>query len=137
MVAGAEDDAEDDADEEEVAEADELAAGAEVLVAGLEAGLDAGLDVELDVAAPELVALGEADVVGASTSGCDAAMTARIVSFEDCASESRIAFEGLPGIETTMLRSPRVLTSASATPVPSTRCRMMLTAWLTWPELTC
>src|SRR5665648_1186797 len=60
--------------------------------------------------------------------------TARIRSCDDFCSEAMVALSGLPGSETTMLL-PWVVTSASATPDPSTRARMMSTAFWTWPGL--
>jgi hypothetical protein len=59
---------------------------------------------------------------------------ARIRSCEDFCSESMVALSGLPGSEITML-VPWVVTSASATPDPSTLARMMSTAFWTWPSL--
>ena len=42
---------------------------------------------------------------------------------------SRVSDEGTPGIDTTMLRPDCVVISASETPAPSTRWRMISTAW--------
>ena len=42
---------------------------------------------------------------------------------------SRVSLEGTPGIDTTMLRPDWVVISASETPAPSTRWRMISTAW--------
>ncbi len=67
----------------------------------------------------------------------EAQMTARKRICEDCFSSSSVSWSGLPGRETTMLLCPRVVTSASLTPVLSTRSRMMFTAcWTCW-ELIC
>ena len=52
-----------------------------------------------------------------------------------CSASRPCSGRGLPGSETTMLRPPWVVTSASATPVPSTRWRMMSTALSIWPWL--
>ena len=43
---------------------------------------------------------------------------------------ARVSFDGVPGRLTTTLRPDCVLISASATPEPSTRWRMIATAWL-------
>ena len=43
---------------------------------------------------------------------------------------ARVSLDGVPGRLTTTLRPDCVLISASATPEPSTRWRMIATAWL-------
>ena len=58
-----------------------------------------------------------------------AARTGRKRICDDFRMASSVCFVGWPGMLTTMLRPPRVVTSAPATPLASTRCTMMSRAW--------
>ena len=55
--------------------------------------------------------------------------TGRKVSSADCRTRSRVSSSGCPGRPTRMLLAPCLVTSASVTPVPLTRWRMISTAW--------
>src|SRR4051812_25852622 len=97
--------------------------------------------VDFEVAAPEGVAvplgvpvevpLGAAWLALASSAWT---YTARKRSCDGFFSASSCSGVGCPGIETTMLRPPCVVISASETPLASMRWRMMSTARLTWPS---
>src|SRR3954469_13178435 len=116
--------------------------GLAVAFAGLVAFAD-GVAVALPegevVALPEGVAdappVGVALGVGAGAAFGASTRTGRKRSCEDLLRESTVLCGGLPGSEMTMLRPPWVATSASATPLPSTRWRMMSTALSIWPWL--
>src|SRR4051812_9323955 len=126
----------------EPAEVDAGLEGLAVAFAGLVAFAD-GVAVALPegevVALPEGVA--DAPPVGVALGGGAGAAfgastrTGRKRSCEDLLRESTVLCGGLPGSEMTMLRPPWVATSASATPLPSTRWRMMSTALSIWPWL--
>lgn len=103
--------------------------------AAAEALLDAA---GLGLAEPEGVPVG----VGVGTVGCCATSTGRNSRAADLRIDCRVASSMfLPGRVTTMLSVPCVVISASVTPDPFTRCRMILTAssmvvaviWPDWP----
>ncbi|MDI2021143.1 hypothetical protein PJL18_01661 [Paenarthrobacter nicotinovorans] len=70
-----------------------------------------------------------------TAAGSPAAITGRKFMSADAWMRSRVSFEGVPGRLTTTLRPDCVLISASATPEPSTRWRMIATAWFSCSSL--
>src|SRR5450631_636313 len=93
-------------------------------------GLLVAVPVGLSGLGPVAVGTG-VGVVGAST------RVARIRSCDDFCNELMVAASGVPGNETTMSLPPWVETSASVTPDPFTRARMMSTAFRIWPWFIC
>jgi len=120
-----------------VGAAEGLVVGAGVVAATSAGGKpDLGAVVAVPVAAGLLVAVpvglrGDTPVgVGVSGGAAEASTsTARICSCEDFCRELTTAGSGVPGNETTMSLPPWVETSASVTPDPFTRARMMSTAF--------
>src|SRR3954467_11731923 len=122
----------------EPAEVDAGLEGLTVAFAGVVAlagGVAAALPDGVAEAPPDGVALGVAVGAGAGAAFGASTRTGRKRSCEDLLRESTVLCGGLPGSEMTMLRPPWVATSASATPLPSTRWRMMSTALSIWPWL--
>jgi hypothetical protein len=110
-------------------------------------GFPLGVTVTLGLAVPlgvglvpgEPVVDGVGVVVGVGPPA-SANSTGRNSSCAACLTRSRVFSSGLPGRETTMFWPPWVVTSASETPLPFTRCRMISTARAmlfasTWPEV--
>ena len=75
-------------------------------------------DIALSVHAPLFGFMGHVETTGRKFMSAEAWIKARVSA------------EGVPGRLTTTLRPDWVLISASATPEPSTRWRMIATAWL-------
>src|SRR3954447_3586113 len=118
----------------EPAEVDAGLEGLAVAFAGLVAFAD-GVAVALPEGVADAPPVGVALGGGAGAAFGASTRTGRKRSCEDLLRESTVLCGGLPGSEMTMLRPPWVATSASATPLPSTRWRMMSTALSIWPWL--